>query len=359
MEDMAVTIGQAFHGRRVLLTGHTGFKGGWLAIWLDMLGAEVIGVALDPEHTGGVYRASGIGGRITDLRQDIRDAEALAALFAEHRPEVVLHLAAHAIVRESYGAPADTFNVNVMGTVNVLEAIRCTPSVKAAVLATTDKCYENTGKTTGYTETDPLGGHDPYSASKAAAEIAIASWQRSFFNRPGAPGIASARAGNVIGGGDRAAERIVPDLIRALEAGRPLRVRNPDAVRPWQHVLEPLHGYLMLTAALLRAPGSYAGAWNFGPAAGQFHTVRQLVEALHAHLGRGMWENAGEPDAPHEAALLTLDSTKAVQQLGWRPTLNFEETMRFTAGQYTMPPGGDALGAHRAWIDRFIGHAHH
>lgn len=358
MEDMAVSFEAAFRGRRVLLTGHTGFKGGWLAIWLDMLGTEVVGVALEPEHADGIYRTSGIGGRITDLRQDIRDGEALVGLFAEHRPEVVLHLAARAIVRESYRTPTETFAVNTMGTVNVLEAIRRTPSVRAAVLVTTDKCYENTGKSGGYIETDPLGGHDPYSASKAAAEIAIASWRRSCFHQPGAPGIASARAGNVIGGGDRASDRIVPDLFRALAAGRPLQVRNPKAVRPWQHVFEPLHGYLMLTAALLHDPVRYGGAWNFGPAPGQFHTVRELVEAMHAHLGRGNWESTAEPDAPHEAALLTLDSSKAATQLGWRPALDFEETVRLTAEQYATPLGDVGLAAFRSWIDRFMDHAH-
>lgn len=359
MEDLAVRIEEAFRGRRVLLTGHTGFKGGWLAIWLDMLGAEVVGVALPPDQPDGIYQASGIGGRIRDIRQDIRDGEALEACFAEHAPEVVLHLAAQALVRESYRTPAATFATNTMGTVNVLEAVRHTPSVKALVVATTDKCYENTGITSGYTESDPLGGHDPYSASKAAAEIAIASWRRSFFNVPGAPGIASARAGNVIGGGDRAEDRIVPDLFRALEAGKPLRVRAPEAVRPWQHVLEPLHGYLMLAAALLRDPVRFSGAWNLGPAPGQFHTVRDMVGAMHAHLGRGTWEPTIEQNAPHEAALLTLDSTKAAEQLGWRPRLTFDQTVRLTAEQYTTALGDQPLGQFRSWIDRYNHHADH
>lgn len=245
-----------YKGKRVLLTGHTGFKGSWLAIWLYELGAEVIGVSLEPYTERDNFVLSGIGKRIVDLRGDIRDGEKMKQIFQQYRPEIVFHLAAQPIVRLSYEIPVETYETNVMGTIRILEAMRNTPDVKVGVMITTDKCYENKEQIWGYRENEPLGGYDPYSSSKGAAEIAIASWRRSFFNpetyEKHGQSIASVRAGNVIGGGDWALDRIVPDCIRALEAGKPIEIRSPQAVRPWQHVLEPLSGYLLLAMKMWR-----------------------------------------------------------------------------------------------------------
>ncbi len=355
MEGVAVMDASVLRGKRVLITGHTGFKGAWLALWCEKLGASITGIALDPLNARGVFGTSGIGTRIHDLRCDIRDRDRLMALFKEDRPEVVFHLAARSLVLESYRMPVSTFDVNVMGTINVLEAIRHTTSVRAAVMVTTDKCYENHGRREPYTEPDPLGGHDPYSASKGAAEIAIAAYRRSFFSGPGAAGIASARSGNVIGGGDWSADRIVPDFFRAQEAGRPLLVRNPGAVRPWQHVLEPLHGYLLLAAQLMAEPARFAGAWNFGPSADQMHTVRDVAEALITITGRGSWETTSA--TAHEAEMLILDSGKAAAQLGWRPRLSFAQALELTAEGYLHDDTG-TTALYRSQIERFedLGH---
>lgn len=350
MESMAMMHGAAFRDKRVLITGHTGFKGAWLALWCEKLGATVTGIALDPSSERGVFQASGIGTRMQDLRCDIRDRDQLIGLFKEARPEVVFHLAARSLVLESYRTPVSTFDVNVMGTVNVLEAIRQTPSVRAAVMVTTDKCYEDHGRREPYSETDPLGGHDPYSASKGAAEIVIAAYRRSFFSGAGATGIASARSGNVIGGGDWSEDRIVPDFFRALEAGLPLAIRNPNAIRPWQHVLEPLHGYLLLATHLMADPTGFAGAWNFGPSTDQVHTVRDVAEALITMTGKGTWGST--PATVHEAALLMLDSGKARTRLGWRPRLSFTQAMELVAEGYLC---GDtrAPDVFRSHIERF------
>lgn len=353
MESLAVMSSTVFQGRRVLVTGHTGFKGAWLSIWLEKLGARVIGVALDPMDADGLYTASGIGARIHDHRCDIRDRDGLSALFAAEQPEVVFHLAAQALVLESYRSPVTTFDVNVMGTAHVLEAIRHTPSVKAAVMVTTDKCYENHEQAQGYSETDPLGGHDPYSASKAAAEILIASYRRSFFSGHGSAGIASARSGNVIGGGDLSADRIIPDLIRAVEAGRSLGIRNPASIRPWQHVLDPLNGYLLLAANMLREPAHYAEAWNFGPSPEQVHHVQKLAESMIARIGRGTWHEVASDAKPHEAGSLLLNINKAVSRLGWTPRLSFNDTVRLTADWYMRRQTTDALTLCHAQIDEF------
>lgn len=343
----------AFSGKRVLITGHTGFKGAWLSIWLRELGAQVIGVALDPLDERCLYVASGIGDHIRDLRCDIRDGMRLRELFEQERPEVVLHLAARSLVLDSYRSPASTFDVNVMGTVNVLEAIRHTPSVRAGVMVTTDKCYENREWTHAYRETDALGGHDPYSASKGAAEIAIASYRRSFFSTAGSPGIASARSGNVIGGGDWSADRIVPDLFRAVEQGRSLGLRNPGSIRPWQHVLEPLSGYLVLAARLLDDPGKFAEAWNFGPSSDQIHTVRELAEAMITGIGKGAWHEVEHEDKPHEARLLLLDMSKAMLRLGWKPRLSFERTVKLTSDWYARHASEEALALCHEQIHEF------
>ena len=259
-----------YRGKRVLVTGHTGFKGSWLSVWLHELGAEVVGVGLDPATDRDNFMLTGIGEKIkADIRADIRDGERMKEIFAEYKPEIVFHLAAQPLVRLSYDIPVETYQTNVMGTINVMEAIRATDSVKGGVMITTDKCYENKEQIWGYRENEPMGGYDPYSSSKGAAEIAIASWRRSFFNpndyqRHG-KSIASVRAGNVIGGGDWALDRIIPDCIRALEAGKPIDIRSPKAIRPWQHVLEPLSGYMLLAKKMWESPTEYCEGWNFGP----------------------------------------------------------------------------------------------
>lgn len=330
-----------FARKRVLVTGHTGFKGAWLSIWLHRLGADLAGIALDPQQPDGVFLRSGIGARMRDHRADIRDLERMKAIFAEEQPEIVFHLAAQPLVLESYRDPAATFAINTQGTVNILEAIRCTPSVRAAVLITTDKCYENQEWVYGYRETDPMGGHDPYSASKGAAEIVISSYRRSFFQSGRPTAIASGRAGNVIGGGDWSENRLVPDIIRAIQSNKPLEIRNPAAVRPWQHVVEPLGGYLLLAQKLLEDPARYAGPWNFGPLPHSVHTVGTVVEAFFRHFRERYpnrsfagWRDTSDPNQPHEAGLLMLDISKAIHRLGWQPALDFQETVEMTAEWY-------------------------
>lgn len=321
-------------GRRVLVTGHTGFKGSWLVLWLRELGAQVSGIALDPPSQPSLFDAANCKEGITDYRHDIRDAAAVARIFSEVQPEVVLHLAAQPLVRASYTLSRETFDINVMGTVHVLEAARETSSVRVLVHVGTDKVYENIETMRGYRETDPLGGHDPYSASKAAAEIAFQSYSRSFFAVAGRPLAASGRAGNVIGGGDWAKDRIVPDAMRALKEGRAIPVRNPASTRPWQHVLEALSGYLTLAADLLRGSAQAQGSWNFGPPESNVQRVDDLVEALIRAWGGGRWTHTPDPGAVHEAKLLTLSCDKAERELGWRPRWNFEETTRRVARWY-------------------------
>ena len=329
-----------FRGRRVLVTGHTGFKGSWLSIWLHELGAEVIGVGLEPYTGKDNFVLSGIGKKIkADIRADIRDGQRMIELFNEYQPEIVFHLAAQPLVRLSYEKPVETYETNVMGSINIMEAVRATDSVKVVVMITTDKCYDNKELLRGYKEDDPLGGYDPYSSSKGAAEIAISSWRRSFFN-PSDYGkkhhvaIASARAGNVIGGGDWAKDRIVPDCIRALEAGRPIEIRNPKAIRPWQHVLEPLSGYLLLASKLLREPTKYCESWNFGPRTESIIPVWDVATLLKKHYGCGELRDVSNPTAFHEASLLMLDISKARFRLGWQPRTDIDECCRLTANWY-------------------------
>lgn len=323
-----------FKGKKVLITGHTGFKGGWLSLWLNHIGADIAGYALDPKYPDGIFTLSGISMDIRDYRDDIRDLNLLKKVFHDVQPEVVFHLAAQPLVLESYKNPVETFNVNIMGTVNVLEAIRSTSSVKAAVMITTDKCYENREWVWGYREDEPMGGHDPYSASKGAAELVISSWRRSFFNKNDAPLIASARAGNVIGGGDWCENRLVPDIIRALLSNSPIELRNPNATRPWQHVLEPLSGYLKLGALLLEGNSQYAEGWNFGPFVHEVQSVKTVVETMLKMTGKGTWIDRSEGIKQHEANLLILDITKAIQRLKWMPTLTFDENIRLTLDWY-------------------------
>ena len=319
-----------YYGMRVLVTGHTGFKGSWLSIWLHELGAEVVGVGLDPCSDRDNFVLSGIGEKImADIRADIRDGARMKEIFAEYQPELVFHLAAQPLVRLSYEIPSATWQTNVMGTVHILEAIRTADSVRSGVMVTSDKCYENKELPRGYREDDPLGGYDPYSASKGACEIAIRSWRRSYRLN-----IASARAGNVIGGGDWAKDRLVPDCIRAMEAGRPIEIRNPEAVRPWQHVLEPLGGYLLLAKLMWEHPAAYCEAWNFGPETGAVSTVWEMASDLVRHLGKGELKDVSDPEALHEAKLLSLDITKAKTQLGWVPRLTARQAVGLTAEWY-------------------------
>ena len=314
-----MTFADAFAGRRVLVTGHTGFKGAWLAEWLTVLGADVTGYALDAPTTPSLFEALGLEGRVRHVVADIRDRERMAAEMQAAQPEIVFHLAAQAIVRTAYQQPHETFEANVMGTVNVLEAARACDSVKAVVIVTSDKSYQNLETGRPFRETDPMGGRDPYSASKGAAELVVEAYRQSYFGDGAA--VASVRAGNVIGPGDWAVDRIIPDIIRAVTAGRPVVVRNPDAVRPWQHVLEPLSGYLWLGAQLLQTGRDYAGPWNFGPTStGGDRTVRWLVDQFLERWGSGTWVTPadGTPQ-PHEAHHLSLDSSKARERLHWAP----------------------------------------
>lgn len=323
-----------YRGTRVLVTGHTGFKGSWLTVWLRELGAHVTGIALDPTTTPSLFAEAKVGEGIRDSRVDIRDHAALKAAVAGASPDVVFHLAAQPLVRESYTLSRETMDINFMGSVHLFEAVRAAPTVRALVHVSTDKCYENREVPKGYREEDPLGGHDPYSASKAAAEIAFQSYSRSFFQVEGRPLAASGRAGNVIGGGDWARDRIVPDAVRSLVQGQAIPVRNPGAIRPWQHVLEALSGYMTLGAHLLHGEADAQGAWNFGPAEGNVRTVRELVEAVLPVWGSGTWHHLREEKAPHEASLLMLSCEKARRELDWLPRWDFPETLRRTVSWY-------------------------
>jgi CDP-glucose 4,6-dehydratase len=346
-----------YRGKRVFLTGHTGFKGSWLAEWLIALGAEVTGFSDVIQPDPCLFRKLGLENRMHHIIGDVRDAAALASAMRASEPDFVFHLAAQPIVRLSYRQPAETFAVNVLGTVHVLEAIRALSNPPVAVLITSDKCYENREWVNGYREEDPMGGHDPYSASKGCAELAISSWRRSFFRTPGSARIASARAGNVIGGGDWSEDRIVPDCIRALVEGREIIVRRPEAVRPWQHVLEPLSGYLLLGAVLCDGSAP-ANAYNFGPEVHSSRNVAALVTEILKHWP-GRWKEVRDPSAPHEAGLLTLAIDKAVHYLQWRPVWAFERTVEATAKWYRSVAcqGADAGEYTRADIEHYCADA--
>jgi CDP-glucose 4,6-dehydratase len=320
-----------YRGRRVLLTGHTGFKGSWLALWLQNLGARVTGIALPPETSPNHWDMLGLD--IDDRRHDIRDAEAIVHVLAETQPEVVFHLAAQPLVRRSYREPLATWSTNVMGTANLLEACRQAKSVSAIVVITTDKCYENREWPWGYREIDRLGGHDPYSASKAGAELVVASYRSAFFNSIAAPLLATARAGNVIGGGDWSEDRLIPDLVRAVCLGQLLEIRSPNATRPWQHVLESLSGYLLLGQRLLQGDKTVAEAWNFGPETDGNRTVAEVIGKLRLQWPEVRWQVTGAPQ-PHEATLLYLDSAKARSRLNWRPVWPVDQTLAAVADWY-------------------------
>lgn len=325
---MKTLFGDCYEGLNVLVTGDTGFKGAWLAIWLNELGARVNGFSLPPLTQPNLYTLSHLNERIHHIEGDLRDASLLKKTISETRPTIIFHLAAQAIVLQSYADPVDTFSSNVMGTINLLEAARACPDVKAVVVVTTDKCYENRDWNWGYRENDTLGGHDPYSASKAMAELAVAAYRHSFFQNSAA--IATARAGNVIGGGDFSANRIIPDAMRALMARQPIRVRNSASVRPWMHVLDPLCGYLTLGAQLLLHGQAYADAWNFGPLEQRGVSVQDLVEKAISLWGEGDWIDATNPNAPQEKSMLRLNWDKAAHDLSWKPSYSWEEALKET-----------------------------
>ena len=331
-------------GRRVFLTGHTGFKGGWLALWLSHLGAEVRGYALDPSTTPNLFDVTRLGGRVDDIRGDIRNAATLDKAMAEFSPEVVFHLGAQPLVRLSYADPMLTYETNVMGTARVLDAVRRTPSVRAVVSVTTDKCYENKEWAWGYRETDPLGGYDPYSSSKACAEIVSAAFRQSYF--AGTVGVATARAGNVLGGGDWSLDRLIPDLVRGFLSGRPVAIRRPLAIRPWQHVLEPLHGYILLAEKLLSKDAArYATAFNFGPSEDDAQTVEWIVERMTRAWGSGAsWFIDGEPSV-HEAGYLKLDASRARAELDWTPKLRLEDSLDWVVVWYRAQAAGADMQA--------------
>lgn len=310
-------------GKRVFLTGHTGFKGSWLALWLQRLGAELTGYALAPPTQPSLFEVARVGQGMRSVIADIRDLAELADAVAQARPQIVIHMAAQPLVRHSYNHPVETYATNVMGTVHLLEAIRFAPDVRVAINVTTDKCYENHGRPEGYREGEPLGGYDPYSNSKACSELVTAAYRSSFFNpadyaRHGV-GLASARAGNVIGGGDWAQDRLIPDVIQAFIAHRPAVIRNPHATRPWQHVLEPLSGYLLLAERLWHAGPAHAEAWNFGPDPADAQPVEAIVRTLAARWGSGAHWEVDARTHPHEAHELRLDIGKARSKLGWQP----------------------------------------
>lgn len=340
-------------GRRVFVTGHTGFKGSWLTLWLATMGARVEGYALAPETRPSLWQLFGDLPGVESTIADIRDLEALERAMHAFQPEIVFHLAAQALVRASYDDPVGTYATNVMGTVNILEAARRCPGVKAAVIVTSDKCYENRERPQGYREEEAMGGRDPYSSSKGCAELVTAAYRSSFFAAGAA--IASARAGNVIGGGDWATDRIVPDIVRAVAAGEAVRVRNPNAVRPWQHVLEPLSGYLMLAERLCASPAEFAEAWNFGPGDADAVSVETVVTSMARLWGPSVRWKADAGPHPHEAGFLRLDSSKARGRVDWRPRLRLDAALDWTVTWYkSQGQGGDAAALTRAQIERYM-----
>jgi CDP-glucose 4,6-dehydratase len=353
---MSAPSASFWRGRRVLVTGHTGFKGAWLWQLLRALGAQPIGLALAPATTPNLAQLVGIAQGAASHQLDIRDAERLAQAMRAAEPEIVLHLAAEAILRRSYARPIDTFATNVMGTLNVLEAARALPAVRAIVVATTDKVYRDGDVGRPYREGDELGGHDPYSASKACAEIAVASWRLSFL-AAAKVGLATARAGNVIGGGDWGVDRLLPDLVRAFAVGDAAEIRRPDAIRPWIHVLEPLVGYLAVAQRLVEAPGEFSEAWNFGPYERDAPTVAAVAQRAAALWGGGRWQAAAGPH-PHETATLRLDAAKAERRLGWRARLGFDEALAWTIDWYRRwHDGADAAALCQEQIEAYLARA--
>lgn len=323
-------------GRRVLVTGHTGFMGGWLCLWLDHLGATLAGYALAPPEQPCLFDATGLGGRMCSMIADIRAPERLTAAMQEFKPEIVMHLAAQPLVNQAHHEPVETFDVNVMGTVNVLQAMRVTPSVKTALIVTTDKVYENREWNWGYRECDSLGGHEPYGASKACAEMAVNAYRGSYFSDDRPLGIATIRAGNIIGGGDWAGNRLIPDAVRAFSEKKPLSLRNPNSTRPWQHVLDPLRGYLMLGQRLTEDATKWAGPWNFGPAEEDAVPVSVVADEITRLWGEGArWQCEGDPDTiAKESQRLVLSSSQAQTRLDWHPVWRLQRALAATVDWY-------------------------
>ncbi len=323
-----------FKGKRVVVTGDTGFKGSWLSLWLHGLGAKVLGYALPPKHDSDHFKLLSLREYIKHIDGDVRDITKLRTAISDFKPEFVFHLAAQAIVRLSYDEPKDTFDTNIGGSVNILEVIRNTPSVKSVIYVTSDKCYKNKEWHWGYRENDELGGHDPYSASKAAAEVVFSAYVDSFFSKRSDIGISSVRAGNVVGGGDWSADRIVPDCVRSLQKNESIVIRNPHATRPWQHVLEPLSGYLLMAANLYINPKCFSGSWNFGPDGRAIRTVKDLADKVVSCWGSGSVQVVEQKGAPHESGLLHLNCDKSHQILNWHPRWDFDRTVSETVRWY-------------------------
>jgi CDP-glucose 4,6-dehydratase len=327
----------AFRGKTVLITGHTGFKGGWLTLWLESLGAKIIGYSLDPPSNPSFFQETGLEHLITDIRGDILHRDKVSEIVDKFHPDFIFHLAAQPLVRTSYKSPWETFNTNLMGTVNILEAVRLSPHPTTCVCITSDKCYENKEWVYAYRENDSLGGYDPYSASKGAAEIAIASYRNSFFNtenRDPICSVSSARAGNIIGGGDWAEDRLAPDCIRSLAKGDTIKIRNPNAIRPWQFVLDPISGYLLLALKMKENPIVYSDAWNFGPVYSNNITVQNLAEMMIREWGYGEWVVTSDEKTVHEAGYLKLDIAKAMAKLEWKPVYSIDQAIQKTIAWY-------------------------
>ena len=327
-----------FKNKTVLITGHTGFKGSWLSIWLKELGANVVGYALEPYTNRDNFVVTGLKSKITHIIGDVRDYKKLKEVFTKYQPEFVFHLAAQPIVRESYLNPKETYDINVGGTVNVFECCRLTDSVKVIINITSDKCYENREWIWGYRENDPMGGYDPYSSSKGCSELVTAAYRKSFFNpdkiKKHGKSLSSVRAGNVIGGGDWQKDRLIPDCIKALENNKPIEIRNPYAARPWQHVLEPLSGYLLLTSKMYQEPAKFSGAWNFGPNYESVISVGELVSMIVKKWGDGKWLDISDKNELHEANLLSLDISKARNFLDWQPKWDIQQYIEKTVEWY-------------------------
>jgi CDP-glucose 4,6-dehydratase len=357
MENLVMNPLSSYQNKRVFLTGHTGFKGSWITACLEKLGAEVKGYALAPEYEGGLYDLLVSSSSLQTVIADIRDKKRLQEELVSFEPDFIFHLAAQPLVRRSYQIPAETFEVNVVGTANLLEALIQLKKKCAVVVITTDKVYENKEENILYSEDDVLGGYDPYSASKACAEIAVSSFRNSFFNSKNysthQKALASARAGNVIGGGDWSRDRIFPDIIRSLQNQEEISVRNPDAIRPWQHVLEPITGYLLLGALLDAQPLKYGQAYNFGPSPQDHLSVKELVETVIHNWGSGKWKDVSDSSQPHEAGLLKLDISKSKRELNWQPRLNTKEAIKWTVNWYQQSLG-DKLSFSYQQIENFL-----
>jgi len=334
-----------YRNKKVLITGHTGFKGSWMAFLLKEMGAEICGFSLAPATTPNHFDMLNLENKIEHVVGDIRDTDALNRAIKDFQPEFVFHLAAQALVKESYANPISTFETNVIGSVNLLDAVRRCDSVRSLVYITSDKCYENVEWIWGYRENDQLGGHDPYSASKGAAEIVFSAYTRSYFSLRENFGAATARAGNVIGGGDWAADRIIPDCIRAIQKDEPIKLRNPNATRPWQHVLEPINGYLALGVKLYNNPEAFNGSWNFGPSTSQIRTVEEVANSIVQHIGKGSVEIDVSDQNQHEANLLQLNCDKARQLLDWSPMWGVDKTLAMTAEWYKVFMDGGGIEA--------------